>query len=299
MYQNHRLIKRRKRLQLAPYLFLLPFFIPFIIFVVWPIIHTFYLSFLNWRLTAFNPPQFVGISNYVELFNDKIFWLSLKNTAYYTISVVPIGICISLFLAILMNQKIPLRGMFRAVYFLPVIISMVVVSLMWQWIFDQDMGAANILLKSLGFPPQNWLSNERLAMPAIIFTALWKGVGYNMVILLAGLQTIPVELREAARIDGANSWQDFRYITLPLLKPTMLFVLIMATLGSFQVFDLVYVMTGGGPGQATKVLILYIYEKAFQFWAMSRAAAMGVILFIILLGLTIIQLRFFRGEIEY
>jgi len=205
---------------------------------------------------------------------------------------VPAGMAVALALALAMNQ--PLRGIriYRTVYFIPVVCSSVAVALVWKWFYNTEFGVLNWVLSLVGIPPQGWITTSRWAMPAIALTVIWKSMGYNMVIFLAGLQDIPQHLYEAAAIDGAASWARFRYITLPLLTPQLFFVLVISVIGSFQAFDMVYVMTGGGPGNATQVYNYYIWQNAFQFFKMGYASALAYILFAIIFLITLVQVRY-------
>ncbi|HEX7714051.1 MAG TPA: sugar ABC transporter permease [Bacillota bacterium] len=282
-------VQRRREMR-EGYLFIAPAFIHLLIFVILPIFAAIYLSFHNWNIL--NPSRpFVGLENYKRLWSDELFWMSLKTTLYYTVVSVPIGIVLSLALAMAMKAPLKGIGIFRTAYFLPVITSMIVVSLVWTWMFDPLSGLLNYYLKMLGLRPQAWLADPFMAMPSIIILSVWKSLGYNMVIFLAGLQAIPDMYYEAARIDGANAWQQFRRITLPLLRPTTFFILITTLISSFQVFDQVYVMTGGGPANLTKVLVYYIFEVAFHYFEMGYASALSFILFLFTLVLTALQFK--------
>lgn len=282
-------VQRRREMR-EGYLFIAPAFIHLLIFVILPIFAAIYLSFHNWNIL--NPSRpFVGLENYKRLWSDELFWMSLKTTLYYTVVSVPIGIVLSLALAMAMKAPLKGIGIFRTAYFLPVITSMIVVSLVWTWMFDPLSGLLNYYLKMLGLRPQAWLADPNMAMPSIIILSVWKSLGYNMVIFLAGLQAIPDMYYEAARIDGANAWQQFRRITLPLLRPTTFFILITTLISSFQVFDQVYVMTGGGPANLTKVLVYYIFEVAFHYFEMGYASALSFVLFLFTLVLTALQFK--------
>jgi multiple sugar transport system permease protein len=271
------------------YLFLLPDLAGLAVFLVIPIGYAFYISLHDWN--ALSQMQWAGLSNYVRLFADGQFWSSLKTTALYTVFYVPIVYCLSLCLALLVNQRLPLMRFFRTVFFVPVVLSLVVSSLMWKYIFDERAGLLNYLLGFIGIPPQPWLGSVELALPAIIIVSLWIQMGYFMVIFIAGLQDIPREYYEAARIDGANRWQMFWRITLPLLKPTSLFVIVISLIGSFQVFDQIWVMTKGGPANATQVTAIYIYQQAFQYLNLGYGSAIAFVLFVIILGFSLLQFK--------
>jgi len=282
----------------AAFLFLLPNIIGFLVFHLGPFFYTFWLSLLEWDL--FLPASFVGLGNYITLFtDDEIFWIALGNTLYYSLIVIPGNLVLSLILALAINQRLRGITVFRAIYFLPVVTSMVAVSMAFKWLYSYDWGLINYLLSFVGIPPVRWLSESRIALPAVALVTVWKSAGYYMVIFLAGLQGVPSELYEAAEIDGANGWTRFWRITLPLLTPTILFVVIMSVIGSFQVFESVYLLTGGGPGYATMVYNYYLYLNGFRFLRFGMAAALAEILFVLLLALTLLQWRFFGRRVQY
>jgi len=266
-------------------------------FVFWPLLRALYLSLTRWSMIG-PPPRFVGASNYLRLLDDPQFAIAVGNTLYYTAGSVPTGIALGLALALLMNQPLPARGLLRSAYFFPTVTSTVAVSLVWLYMFDVHLGVVNYLLGLIGLPPQRWLHDPITAMPAVILYGLWHGVGYTMMIFLAGLQAIPADLYEAAMVDGADRAASFRHITLPLLRPVTLFVLITSVIGSFKVFDAVYVMTRGGPGYATMPMVQYVYMTAFEAFEMGYASAMAIVLFAIVLVLTLVQLRAFSAEAE-
>jgi multiple sugar transport system permease protein len=261
------------------------------VFVVIPIAFSLYLSFHEWDLLRPNKP-FVGLANYQKLFRSAEFWGSLRNTFFYTLSVVIIGSTLSLILAVLLNRKMRGLTFFRTAYFMPVVTSTVAISVVWTWIYNPQYGLMNALLSWLHLPVNNWLVDPRWAMPAVIIMSIWKNVGYHMVIFLAGLQDIPDVYYEAASIDGANAWQRFRHITWPLLRSTTGFVLITNTIFSFQVFGPVYVMTKGGPMRSTTVLVYLLYQRAFEFREMGYASAMAWVLFVIIMAFSLIQAKY-------
>ena len=279
------------------YSFVLPALLLFAVFIFASMIYAFWISLQQWDILS--PPKYIGGDNYQTLFRDPVFRSSIWNTLYFTIGSVPICIVISLALAILLNQRIRFRYLFRSALFMPVVTSLVAVGLLWRFMFATEYGVINYLLSLLGLPTQSWLVNPKLAMPAVIVADVWRHVGYNMVIFLAGLQSIPEHLYEAAAIDGSNKWASFWRITLPLLRPTTLFVVIISIINSFRSFELIYTMTGGGPGYDTMVLVLYLYREAFQLHRMGVASAAAYILFVILMVLTILQMRVFGREVEY
>jgi len=282
---------------LVGYLFVAPLLLGLLIFTYGPVLAAFFLSFTKGDYIS--TPKWIGLGNYQALLQEDLFWTSMRNTFYYVIGVVPVGLLLSLLLALAMNQK--LRGIvfFRSIFFLPTITSSVAISLMWLWIYNPEFGALNFLLKQIGIKGPTWLSSSTWAMPAIIIMSIWRGLGYNMLIYLAGLQGIPDVYYEAAEIDGAGGWAKFRNITLPLLTPTTFMLLILSLIGAFQVFEYTYVMTGGGPVYATLTIVLHIYNNAFRSFKMGYASALAYVLFAILLLLTLIQLRLQKRWVHY
>ncbi|MDZ4764824.1 MAG: sugar ABC transporter permease [Chloroflexota bacterium] len=282
----------------AGYLFILPSLIHLIVFLVVPLVFSLILSFHDWRNPNPANVPYVGLENYEFLMGDRRFWASMSNTLYYTVLAVPLGMAVSLGVALVLNQK--LRGvyLFRTLFFMPVVSSWVAVSVIWITLLDPTTGIVNYLLAQIGIAPVNWLGDPRTAMPAIVIITIWKGMGFNMVIWLAGLQAIPQELYEAASIDGANRVQTFRFLTLPLLAPTSMFMAITGVIGSFQVFSPIYVITKGGPLGSTDVAVFHIYQRAFQNFDFGYAAAMAWVLFAVIFTATVFQLwlRRRRGE---
>lgn len=277
----------------AGWLFLLPALLLFGLFLFFPLGFAVYMSFTQWGMIG--QPRWIGLANYVDLFRDPVFWTALKNTLIYTLSV-PVKVALALLIAVALNMKVRALGLFRASFFFPQVISMVVVGILWQWMFSPSYGLINFALGALGLPQQSWLTRTDAAILVIIVAGIWRGLGNNLLIFLAGLQAIPASLYEAASVDGATGWQQFRHITVPLLRPTTLFVLIITMIGSFKVFDLVYTITGGGPGYSTTVMVQYVYQEAFQRFQMGYASAAAMVLFLILFILTVVQMRYFRGD---
>jgi ABC-type sugar transport system permease subunit len=237
----------------------------------------------------------VGVANYARLVSDPRVWNALRNTVYYTAVTVPVGIVISLALAQALNAAIPARSALRAAFFLPVIASFAIVAIVWSFLLDPDIGYLSYWLRQLGVPVSGWLRDPRWAMPAVMLVSIWKNLGFNMVIFLAGLQAIDSSFYEAAKVDGASAWQRFWSITLPLLRQSMLFVLVISIIAAFEVFDVVWVMTpGGGPLFSTDVLVTYIYHEGIQILDISYASSIGVVLFLIVFALTLVQLRVLR-----
>jgi multiple sugar transport system permease protein len=269
------------------FLFLLPSIAGFSIFIIYPTFASLFLSFTEWDLLT--PWKWTGIKNYISIFNDTTTITVLKNTVYYTLVTVPILIILPMLLAVALNQKIIAIRFFRVVYFLPVISSMIAVSMVWQWMFNKDFGIINYFLGFFNIEGPNWLTNAKWALPAVMITSIWKGIGYNMLLFLAGLQSISSVYYEAAEIEGVTISQKFRFITFPLLSPTTFFVTVMSIINSFQVFDQVVVMTGGGPSRTSSVLIHYLYQNAFKYYNMGYACALGWLLALFILVLTALQ----------
>lgn len=283
---------------IAGYLFLLPNIVGFLVFSSLPVLATLVISTLHWDMIR--PPTFSALQNYQQLlFNDPTFWQVLGNTTYYVIGTVPIGMVLSLFLALALNAQIRGISIFRAIFYIPVISSSVAVAVMWQWLYNTDFGLIDYALSFVGVKGIPWLSSTAWAMPAVIILAIWKHLGYDMIIYLAGLQGIPTTLYEAAAIDGANRWNSFRFITLPLLTPTTFFILVISIINSFQVFDLAFILTRGGPGNATNTVVMDIYNQAFQFFQMGYAAAIAWVLFLIIMVFTVIQWRVQKRWVHY
>lgn len=278
-----------RNIKVVPYLYILPNMILFITFMIIPIFMTFYYGTVKWN--GLGTPKFIGLENYLYIFKDKVFLKSIFNTFYYAIATVPLLMALALFFAVLLNNHIPLRGLIRSAVYAPAVVSTVVVGTVFTWIFQDQLGLINYILTSLGGTAIKWNNDPRFAMLMLIVATVWQKTGYNMVIYLAGLQGIPTELLEAATIDGANTWQKFRYITIPLLKNTHMFVMITCMINAFRSFDLVYTMTQGGPLNSTKTMVMYVYEQAFNKNYYGRAAAAGVVLFVFMVILTLIRFK--------
>ena len=282
---------RNQRL-LIPYIFIAPNVVVFAVFMFLPILLAFYISLNEWTLIGF--PTFVGLGNYLDMLEDSEFWRAFYNTGVYMVGTVPTSIALGLAVAVGLNRKLPGRTLLRSVFFVPVIISLVAVALIAAWIFNDNYGIINAALSAVGIGDVPWLSSARWAMTSLIIATLWIRLGFNMVIYLAALQSIPTELYDAARVDGASGWRRFRHITWPLLGPTTFLLVIINIIYSLHVFDLIYVMTGGGPGFSTTVLVQYIYQMAFTEGQMGYASAIGVVLYLLLLIFTVFQWRVTR-----
>ena len=277
---------------ITAYLFIAPALLLLTIFVIYPVIQLFWVSLHDWNILK-DEMTFAGADNFQAVLSESDFWKALLNTFYYVAFTVPIGMAVSLGLALLLNDKIKGVGFFRTAVFTPVVTSTVAAGVIFVWLMDYDKGAINNLLSFLGIGKINWLQNEHWAMPAVVLMTLWKQAGYNMVLFIAGLQGIPDSYYEAASIDGAKrGWQMFRYVTFPLLKPTTFFVAVISIIFAFRSFEQMYVMTRGGPVGATTTLVYYIFDKAFKFGNMGQAAAVSVVMVLIVLLITWVQFRF-------
>lgn len=263
-----------------------------LIFIIIPVICSFGLSFAKWDLL--NPIQFVGFENYINLFKSHLFYKILLNTVVFALSTSILGVIIPLILASILNSKIRGSEFYKTAYFLPFITPMVVVGIVWAWIFDPNIGLLNQVLHL----HINWLYDSSFALPALIIVSVWKLIGYNMIIFLSSLSAISQSMFEAAKIDGANSFQTFKNVTIPLMSPTIFFVVIITAISSFQVFDLIYLMTQGGPFDSTNVLVYAIYKNAFEYFNVGKASAIAYVLFVIILVLTLIQWHF-RKKLVY
>ncbi|OPZ63663.1 MAG: Lactose transport system permease protein LacF [Firmicutes bacterium ADurb.Bin506] len=274
---------------------LLPSMAVFLVFTVYPIVYSLYLSLFDVSLLG-GARTFVGLGNYIKMFSNTDFRVATANTIKYAVGTVPLGAALSMFVAVLLNQKIRGRTLYRIAYFSPVVTSMVAVAIVWIWLLDPYYGLVNALLGKVGISGPEWLASPRWAMVAMIALGIWKSLGYNMVIFLAGLQDVPVEYYESAEIDGANAWQKFRYVTLPLMRGSIGFVMVTSIIKSFQVFGQVYVMTSGGPMNSTMVLVYYIYRQAFEFYRSGYASAVAWFLFAVILVLTVLQRSLLKAQ---
>jgi multiple sugar transport system permease protein len=270
-------------------IFLLPNLIGFLLFIGVPIISSFVISFTNWDLVG--NINFIGVDNYTRLLKDPEFWLAFKNTFLFILGYLPLVMILGLGCALLLNQKMKFRPLFRATYFLPVVTSWVAVSLVWKWLYNPQYGLINYFLSLAGIEGPQWLSDPSTAMLGVVLTSSWKDIGFVMVLFLGGLQNISPSYYEAASIDGASKLRQFWSITLPLLTPTTFFVTIISLINSFQVFDQVMIMTEGGPGGATTVMVQNIYNHAFRYFEMGYASAMSWALFIVIFIFTLIQMK--------
>ncbi len=283
--------------ELIAYVFILPSLLGFIVFLVVPMIASLGISFYDWELLT--PPRFVGLKNFATLLTDRIFRDVVVNTLYYTFGLVPLNLVVSLGLAVWLNTRLRGLTLYRMAFFLPVVTVTVAVALIWRWMYEPRAGIVDVALRAVGLPGPSWLGDAHWAMPAIILMSVWKGFGYNMVLFLAGLQGIPISIYEAAMIDGANAWQRFWRITLPLLSPVIFLAVVLTVISSFQVFDQALVMTNGGPANATNTIVLYIYQNGFQFFRMGYASAIAWALFVVIFIFTLFQMRLQGRWVQY
>lgn len=295
-------VLREMRREWTAYLFNAPGMVVFAVFVAYAVYSSFTLSFHEWNILEPEKP-FVGLQNYREVLRDEAFWDSIGHTVYFVLGSVPLTMAIGLGLALLLNAKIRGLGIFRTAYYLPVITPLVIAAIIWKWVYNADFGLANFYLQKLGIidEPLLWLSDPGLAMPAVILMNIWKGVGFSMVVYLAGLQAIPGEFYEAAEVDGAGPWQRFRRITFPLVAPTTFFLLVINTIGAMKSFPQIFVMTNGGPpgpGGATTTAVFYIYTQAFKFFRMGYASALAYTLFLLMFVVSFSQFRWYLKRVE-
>ncbi|MFH8618976.1 carbohydrate ABC transporter permease [Streptomyces sp. NPDC017979] len=273
----------------AGLLFVAPMLLLFTVFRFGPVVGAAFLSMTDYRLNG--AWEFIGAENYSRLIDDDLFWESLGVTALYTAVYVPLTIGLALGTAMLLHRTVWMRGFFRGVYFLPYVTSIVLAAVVWKWIYEVEDGLLNSALGALSFGSVDFLGSESLVLPSIAATSAWKGFGYSMLILLAGLQSIPRAVTEAATIDGAGGWQRFRHITLPMLRPVLFFVLVIEAIQAFQVFDQMYVMTAGGPVRSSYSLVYLLYDTGFKYFDFGYASALGLVLFLVVLVFSLIQRR--------
>jgi multiple sugar transport system permease protein len=282
------------RKKIIPYLLVSPYIIYFLVFVAFPVGFSIYLTFNNWNIIS--PMEYTGLSNYKRLFQDAIFWKSILNTLIFLVIHIPLQIIVALFLAELLNQKIKFKGFFRAAYFLPVIVSGVVVTILWQQLYGFDTGLLNRILVKTGLGKIGWLTDPNWAMPSIAVMATWKNVGLYIVLFLVGLQTVPPQYYEAADLEGATHLQKFFNITLPIINPTIFMVVILSTIGGFSLFIEPYVMTGGGPLNSTVSAVLYIYKQGFFYYHMGYASTLGFFFALLILAVIMIQKKIIEKD---
>jgi multiple sugar transport system permease protein len=288
------------REDLTGWAFAAPFMILFFVFLAFPILASFLLSFTSFGLRDLQNPigtTFVGVQNYVDLFGDPKFWKSLTNTFYFVIVGVPVTLAFGLLIANALNRGVTrFRTAFRVGYYLPVITSIVAIAVVWRFLLNPDVGLINMFLGGLGISGPAWLADPLLAMPSIIAMAVWRNLGFAMIVFLAGMQAIPASLYEAASIDGASRWQSFRWVTVPMLRPTILFMTVITTIGYLQLFEEPFVMTGGGPLDATLSVTMYMYQQGFTFFHQGYASSIAYVLFVIVAFVAFLQFKFLRSD---
>ena len=283
-----------RRKQFLPYLLVSPYLVFVSVFVIFPVVFCFFLTFHKWNIIA--PMRFIGTENYTRLFHDRLFWKAIGNTLKFLSLHIPLQLVISLFLAQLLNQKIRAASFFRASFFMPVIVSGVVITILWQQLYGFDNGMINRLLAAFGISKKGWLINPDLAIYSIAIMATWKNLGLYVILFLVGLQTVPEQYYEAAKMEGANSWQRFFHITLPMINPTIFLVVVLSTIGGFSLFIEPYIMTSGGPLNQTLSAVLYIYKQAFQYYNMGYSATLGFFYAIMIMTVVVLQKRFIEKE---
>lgn len=293
------MIGYERRMALSGWAFLTPALLLITVFFFLPVIAALLLSFTDFDIYALgdlNRLRFIGFNNYQQLLQSPLFWTAFANTFYFVMIGGPLSVAVSLSAALLVNSRLTrFPSLFRTLFFLPVVTTLVAVAVVWRYLYHPRYGLINYGLSLLGVEPIDWLGDPHWAMPALILMAIWKNFGFNMIIFIAGMQNIPVTLYEAAQIDGAGAWRQFRYITLPLLGPTFLLVALMTVIGYFQVFAEPYVMTQGGPANSTVSIVLLMYEEGFRWWNMGYASAIAFMLFVLILAATALQLRLRRN----
>jgi ABC-type sugar transport system permease subunit len=280
-------MKKSSKKSIISYFLVSPYLLHLILFISFPVIFSVVLTFHKWNILS--EMQYVGFDNYIRLFQDRLFWKALVNTMTFLIIHIPLQLVIALLLAYFLDQKILFKGFFRATFFLPVVISGVVVTMVWQQLYMVDSGLINKLLISIGLGKVEWLTNKNIAMISIAIMATWKNVGLYVILFLVGLQSVPRRYYEAADVEGANQWQKFRYITLPAINPTIFMVTILSTIGGFNLFIEPYIMTGGGPLNSTLSAMLYIYKQAFEYYHMGYSATLGIVFAFIIMMVVAVQ----------
>lgn len=278
-------------------LFLAPSLTGLLVFTIIPIISSLFLAFTDWNLLS--APKFVGVQNFIDMFGDPILWISLGNSVKYALMIIPGSTAMALILALALNVEFSGIKLIRLFFMLPGVVSLVAIAMVWRWIYNDQYGLLNAFLRFVGLQPVGWLTSEAIVLPAIVLMLIWSGMGFDSIIYLAALRNIPRHLYEAAELDGANRWQRFWSITFPLLTPVHFYNLIIGLIGSFQVFDVIFVMTGGGPGFASRVYAFHLYMQAFRRFNMGYASAMAWFLFLIIFVITLIQWRFLGRRVEY
>jgi multiple sugar transport system permease protein len=292
---NKKKAGKLSKAKLLPYLMVSPYLLFVLVFVVFPVLFCLFLTFHKWNIIA--PMQFAGMDNYSRLFQDRLFWKAIGNTLKFLLLHIPLQLIVSLSLAWLLNHKIRAVSFFRASFFMPVIVSGVVVTILWQQLLGYDTGLINKLLMSIGLHKVGWLVDPDMAIYSIAVMATWKNVGLYVILFLVGLQTVPPQYYEASELDGASRWQQFYHITLPMINPTIFMVVILSTIGGFSLFIEPYIMTGGGPLNTTLSAVLYIYKQAFQYYNMGYSATLGFFYAIMIITVVVLQKKFIEKEV--
>lgn len=285
----------KQKFRFLPYLLVSPYLIFVTVFVLFPVLFCFYLTFHKWNIIS--PMKFIGVSNYTRLLHDHLFWKAIGNTLKFLLLHIPLQLIVSLLLAYLLNHKLKAIAFFRASFFMPVIVSGVVVTILWQQLLGFDFGLINRLMQSAGFKKTGWLVDPDIAIYSIAVMATWKNVGLYVILFLVGLQTVPEQYYEAAKMEGATKWQQFYHITLPMINPTIFMVVILSTIGGFSLFIEPYIMTGGGPLNSTLSAVLYIYKQAFQYYNMGYSATLGFFYALLIMTVVIIQKKVIEREV--
>ena len=292
---NKKKAGKLSKAKLLPYLMVSPYLLFVLVFVVFPVLFCLFLTFHKWNIIA--PMQFAGMDNYSRLFQDRLFWKAIGNTLKFLLLHIPLQLIVSLSLAWLLNHKIRAVSFFRASFFMPVIVSGVVVTILWQQLLGYDTGLINKMLMSIGLNKVGWLVDPDMAIYSIAVMATWKNVGLYVILFLVGLQTVPPQYYEASELDGASRWQQFYHITLPMINPTIFMVVILSTIGGFSLFIEPYIMTGGGPLNTTLSAVLYIYKQAFQYYNMGYSATLGFFYAIMIMTVVVLQKKFIEKEV--
>jgi multiple sugar transport system permease protein len=287
--------KKFYKKRILPYLLVSPYLIFLVVFVLFPVLFCFFLTFHKWNIIA--PMKFIGLDNYSRLIHDRLFWKAIGNTLKFLLLHIPLQLVVSLFLAYLLNHQLKAIAFFRASFFMPVIVSGVVVTILWQQLLGFDFGLINRMLQPFGIKKIGWLVDPDIAIYSIAVMATWKNVGLYVILFLVGLQTVPAQYYEAAKMEGATRWQQFWYITLPMINPTIFMVVILSTIGGFSLFIEPYIMTGGGPLNTTLSAVLYIYKQAFQYYNMGYSATLGFFYAIMIMTVVVVQKKVIEKEV--
>jgi sn-glycerol 3-phosphate transport system permease protein len=291
--------RRRSRREALTFIaFVTPNFLLLAVFTFWPVLYSLYLSFFKWNMIA-KRKTFLALENYRAMLADPVFWMVTRNTFALAGGTVLVTLAIALALAVVLNRRIPGRSLYRAVIFSPTFTTSVAVAMVWGWILEPNYGLLRVLLGWVGVASPNWFTDVHWSLPAIMIVAIWSGLGYAMVIFLAGMQGIPVELYDAARVDGASPWQTFWKLTFPLLSPTTFFLVVTSVIGALKAFDVVSIMTDGGPMNSSNVYVLYLYQNAFKWFKAGYASALALVLFVLIMAITLAQMRLSKRWVHY